>query len=505
MDLSGGENDLSGSMDDLGPMDDLTGSVAMDLTAPIQSTDGGCTAGGAMCTSNAACCSGLCDGTTKTCTTAQCAGPGGGCKTGTDCCNGNCVGTTCASTQCLADNATCTVGGTTCCSTQCVSGKCAPLCPTCTCKTFGNPCATAAECCSQLCTGGFCAAPGNVSYCHQPNDICSSDNECCTGVCVKTGTNTVGTCATIQTSCNVDGTVCSGCTGCCSSFCAPFGSSGTRICQPASGCHVLGDLCHKNSDCCGGPPNAGLPGEGEVVCVADPNYPQIGVCSVPNKTNCVTNPNDPLCHNTCIPEGDVCHYKNNGGCSVNSINNNCCGAPGNSGVCKLDTLGVPRCYGLGMCVMPGGNCAASSDCCNNFPCIPDSNGVLKCLEPPDGGPACVPQGQTCTTTADCCTGFQCVVPPGSLSGTCTQPPPPPNADMAQPPPDLAGVDLFGVDLAQTPRDMAQPPPMCALYGQSCSTTVGCCAGEGSCLTPFASGSNPCPAGETDCTCYTPLM
>jgi hypothetical protein len=90
-----------------------------------------------------------------------------------------------------------------------------------------------------------------------------------------------------------------------------------------------------------------------------------------------------------------------------------------------------------------------------------------------------------------------VVPPGSLQGTCGNPVNN-TPDMAQPI-DLAGVDLTGVP----PPDMAMPA--CALYGQSCSTTVGCCANNGSCLSPYASGSKPCAAGETDCTCYTPIM
>ena len=85
--------------------------------------------------------------------------------------------------------------------------------------------------------------------------------------------------------------------------------------------------------------------------------PQIGTCSMANVTNCPT-PAPSTCHNSCQPEGDVCHYKNYSTCGNSSARNDCCGAPGNSGVCKLDVLGVPRCYGLGtMCVMAGNNCS----------------------------------------------------------------------------------------------------------------------------------------------------
>ena len=31
--------------------------------------------------------------------------------------------------------------------------------------------------------------------------------------------------------------------GCCSRACAPWGPTGALVCQPASGCHVNGDLC----------------------------------------------------------------------------------------------------------------------------------------------------------------------------------------------------------------------------------------------------------------------
>jgi hypothetical protein len=467
-----------GDNGDGGATEDLSGTV-------MPSGDGGCTASGQACVSSGSCCSGSCNG--KVCVAAMCGADGAACKLATDCCKLNCdTNGTCSTTQCISDGQACTAGGAACCSTQCVSGKCMPLSTTC--KTAGNTCGGDAECCGKVCTGGICASPSSVSYCTQPGDICFFDNDCCTGVCVGGGMGKAGTCATITTGCEVDGTVCNGCTGCCSSFCAPFGISTTKICQPASGCHVTGDLCHVNSDCCGGDPTqiGTIPGAGLIKCIPVTGFPSIGVCTDPNPANC---PSGQSCGSACVPEGDICHFKGNGGCSSNSIRNDCCGAMGNKGQCKLDSLGVPRCYGLTTCVMAGGSCASSADCCNNLPCVPDSMGHLHC------GAMCVMQNGVCTTTADCCTGLTCIVPPGSLQGTCTNP--------TQPPPDGGVADLAGVDLAGS--DLAQPPPMCALYGQSCTTTTGCCANQGSCLSPFASGSMPCAAGEMDCTCYNPLM
>jgi hypothetical protein len=322
--------------------------------------------------------------------------------------------------------------------------------------------------------------PSTVSYCTQTGDICFHANDCCTGVCTGASGTTAGTCSPIATSCRVDGLTCDGCTGCCSSFCAPFGTLGSKICQPASGCHVLGDLCHANTDCCGGAVASGLPGAGLVVCIPDATHPEIGTCGMANPNNCTGNA--PTCKNTCQPEGDVCHFLGNGGCSSNSFPANCCGAPGSSkGVCKLDTLGVPRCYGITACVMEGMNCASSADCCNNMPCVPNAMGNLTCAPL-----SCEPQGSVCTTTADCCTGLDCLVPPGSLQGSCEKPNgPPPEGDGGTT--DLAG-------------------PACALYGQGCSTSIPCCASTGaSCQRAPADGGGACAAGDMDCICYSVIQ
>ena len=462
-----------------------------------------CTPNGSGCVAGFECCTGVCSN--KICGGA-CVVDNAPCKVITDCCNLNCNGTTCAAPKCISDGQSCTTGGAPCCSTKaCTGGTCPALNPTC--KTAGNACPNGdGDCCSKVCLNGTCASPAKISYCTQVGDICFKDSDCCTAVCTGASGTTAGTCSAIATSCSIDGTVCSGCTGCCSSFCAPFSLAGsTHICQPASGCHVQGDLCHKDSDCCGGDAFeiGKLPGAGLIKCIPDPTYPgKIGTCSDPNPNNC---PSGQSCGNDCVPEGNVCHYKGVGGCSSNAIRNDCCSAPGNKGMCQLDSLGVPRCYGLAACVAAGGDCADSADCCNNLPCIPDSSGHLKCLS----GATCVPSGGICTTTADCCTGLACKVPPGALAGTCqapTPPPPPPADGGVKDGPGLKdGVqkdkptnkDIGGATDLAIPIDT--PPPLCALWGQSCSGSVPCCSGEGSCYGPPPSAT-ACAAGETDCTC-----
>jgi hypothetical protein len=270
----------------------------------------------------------------------------------------------------------------------------------------------------------------------------------------------------------MDGTLCDACNKCCSRLCAPYGPTGVKICQPASGCRVNGDLCRKTSDCCGAA-GTGLPGDGNVVCDINPGE-ALGICRNPMG---------------CNPEGNVCHYKDYA-CSISAARNDCCGAPGNSGACQLDPLGVPRCYGLGgMCRQPGQTCASNADCCNHLPCVPDSSGQLRCLES-DGG-VCNGPGGSCTINGDCCVGSICVSAPGSTNGTCTPPPPPPNDGGTPPPPPT---DSGSGDGAIPPP----PPPYdggaCALFGQACTSGAQCCSG----LVCIGPGGSMCTG--TGCIC-----
>jgi len=216
-----------------------------------------------------------------------------------------------------------------------------------------------------------------------------------------------------------------------------------KVCQPASGCRVNGDLCRRDSDCCGAA-GTGLPGDGNVTCEI-PDGKAVGICRNPR---------------SCNPQGNVCHFKDYV-CSVSSARNDCCAAVGNSGVCQLDFLGVPRCNGLGdTCIPTGGICASAMDCCNLAPCVPDANGILHCWSSGpvvDGGvapPPCIPSGGPCTTTADCC-GGTCILPVGSTQGICGDlQPPPVKTD--------AGIPDGGATTA------------CVEYGQNCRSDADCC-------------------------------
>jgi hypothetical protein len=445
----------------------------MDLSATA--TDGGedmavimCGLIGDACAGDSDCCSTHCDPNAHICIQGMCKDTGMSCMVPTECCNLTCVAGQCGG-MCIPDNTACT-NSPDCCSGQCVNNSCKPL--NTMCSTSGNPCTVntdagvAGNCCSGLCSNGMCSI--GASYCVQVGDVCYQAGDCCTGVCTKAAGATAGTCGALvgsPVSCKVDGVVCGGCGDCCSRLCAPFAASGVDICQPASGCHVYGDLCRKDSDCCGGEaPDAGLPGGGLVACTMIPGT-GLGYCDHPGSGKIMGG-------QTCNPEGNVCHFQNYAGtCANSSDRNDCCACIAKKDCCKIDSVGIPRCNGIGgidggiPCVPVGGNCTFDGNCCNGAPCVPDSTGQLKCGAGTDGG-SCVPKGGPCTSTQDCCAGVTCIIPPGALSGVC--------------------------DVIAPVNDMGM---MCAEIGQSCEV-LDCCAG----LNCTDSGGFDCTTSRTGCTC-----
>jgi hypothetical protein len=420
--------------------------------------DGGvahCAAAAASCTGDADCCSGQCDPRALTClggAPVNCEGVGAACTGSLECCSLSCQSAACAPTACTSDGQACT-SDAQCCGGDCASGACAAL--NTSCKTSGNACADSTECCSHLCAGGRCSIAS--SFCIQSGDACSQAADCCGGVCTVAAGQTLGTCGAPPagaTFCNggIDGTVCGSCGDCCSRLCAPYGPYDVKVCQPAAGCHIDGDLCTKDSDCCGAA-GTGLPGAGNVTCEIQSGF-SVGVCRNPTG---------------CNPEGNVCHYMNYA-CAISSARNDCCGAPGNSGACQLDKLGVPRCHAVGACVNAGGACAYDADCCGNGRCVPGPSGALVCQS------ACSASSGACSVDPDCCSGLHCYVAVGSTAGVCGGAPPPPT----------------GYD--------AGPSTSCAYYGQACTQDGECCNG----VPCTAIGGGGC-AGQSGCTCSITLQ
>ena len=403
---------------------------------------------GTACGTGADCCSAVCDPSGAcAANSATCSLGGASCSANTDCCTVSCIANVCSGTQCVADNGACTQGGE-CCGGTCTNNTCVPLNGSC--KTDGNPCGAAGDCCSQFCnSSGLC---GPSSFCTQNGDACAHDAECCGGICNIASGNTLGTCSqpmpgSTNCSAGIDGTVCSGCNGCCSRLCEIYPPTGVTICQPAEGCRVDGDLCRVNGDCCGAA-GSGLPGDGHVTCNKVNPTDVTGICRNPM---------------SCNPEGDVCHYKNYGTCGNSSARNDCCGGLGNSGVCQLDPLGVPRCFGLGTgCQMAGQSCSNSLDCCNGTPCVQNGMGQFVC------GAGCVMTSGTCTQTADCCNGATCVFTPGQTYGACG------------------------------------PGGTCQAQGQTCNAALACCANAGTC-TDSTTGVACGATQTTGCTCFVPIF
>jgi hypothetical protein len=393
----------------------------------------------------------------------QCKQAGTACTAATECCTLVCDRGTCGAKQCISDRQACNADSE-CCGQKCEAtsadaGKsCTPL--SATCRTAGNSCTANGECCSQVCRNNICQ--GQPSFCTQFGDICSSDFECCGGFCQKPTGGAVGLCALTSspgtTGCTPAGVLCGAGAGsadggfqvndagvpqcggeCCSRACAPYGSIGVLVCQQPSGCRPTGEICRKDSDCCGGP--------------GQPNSSQNVVCSK-------ADPNQPTgrCDNgqSCRAAGMICKLATT---SCNAENNCCAGNVNqNPLVCQQDLLGIPRCTIAGVGCdggsRAGQQCATSADCCG-LPCVPNPSGnpPLIC------GPACVPNTGACTTSADCCSGLPCTIPPGGSSGTCG--------------------GILTQDGGIVVNDSGPPPPPdggqpCSFVGQQCTVDSDCC-------------------------------
>jgi hypothetical protein len=371
----------------------------------------GCRPRGGECEFGSDCCSGQCNDATGRCVQdlAACSPAGAACESGTECCTLHCDGGVCSSDPCEGDGQDCG-GNSECCSGSCEGGKCADINGSASsCSSAGNSCGGDSDCCSKLCVEGSCAI--GSSFCVQTFDICTDSDQCCHGTCViQEGANAgyCGTQVSSGSSCDnklVTGEVCDGdCSLCCSRSCAAHPISGKKICQPPSGCRPSGELCRTDLDCCGGDPDADLPGAGNAHC-EDINDQGIGRCK----------------SISCTPQGGICKYDDAdyvAFCGGNSTSpNNCCNFLGASSNCALDRLNIPRCDALSECRQDGESCATSDDCCGGVPCVQNEAGSFVCYDPPGGG-ECVPSSGPCTIDGDCCRGSLCIRLPGEPSGVC---------------------------------------------------------------------------------------
>lgn len=459
---TGGQN--GGSDDDL--------SLAGNSNGASSSAGGSgsaCFAIGQECESGRDCCSAQCDVARGVCAAnfAACGSEGATCESGIECCSVSCLDGRCSGDQCLGDGESCEVGEE-CCSGQCTDGVCADLNGSAGCETAGNTCANDADCCSRLCSSNGVCLLGS-SFCVQLNDLCTDDEQCCHGTCEIQDGEKTGFCAVQESSgsgCDnklMAGEVCEGdCSSCCSRSCAPHPTSGKTVCQPPGGCRPSGELCRSDLDCCGGDPDADLPGAGNGHC-EDINEEGVGRCKTLS----------------CTPQGGICKYDDPNYvefCGGNSTSpNNCCSFLGSKSNCALDLLRIPRCDAIDECREEGESCATSGDCCGGVPCVQNESGAFVCYGPPDG--ECVAVAGPCTIDADCCPGSLCLRLPGNATGSC--------GDGTVDPP--GGGDGSGG--SSTGNGSGGGGGLgCSAYGQSCEESADCCEGvpceDGRCLFGF---------------------
>lgn len=292
-----------------------------------------------------------------------CEQEGARCGSANQCCGGTCLAGWCRA-SCISDDMPCD-DSVSCCSGTCSEqGVCEARSKSC--KTEGNDCQEGGTCCSAYCEAGRCSTKS--SFCRQEQEICVEDDQCCSLSCDKADGDSLGSCASVPrgpTNCSqgVAGNVCDSCNDCCSRLCLPYEDTGLSICVAASGCRQTGELCLGDAECCGGDPESGLPGAGNVQCVRETTA-QVGVCR-----NALS----------CSPHGNACHLQDYQ-CSISAAANKCCDAEGGAeGRCVLDSQGVPRCSALleGTCRTAGETCGMDEDCCGR-----------ECRLGPSGGWTC---------------------------------------------------------------------------------------------------------------------
>jgi hypothetical protein len=430
----------------------------------------------------------------------QCTPAGEACSSGIECCTQSCLGGTCSTRQCQDVGGNCS-NAEECCTKVCGGdGRCAALTGSSTCKVPGQACANGSECCSTNCQAGICKP---AYSCQANNDLCLRNEDCCGGVCSQNGTGTPGRCLIVGGAgggnCVQDGNPCSGASTCCSRTCVDLGY-GATVCQPVNGCRPTGNYCTNDGACCGGEK------------LSNPVDCRENRCDNPNGCNPVGN----ICGTGLLPDGGII--------DVNA-REACC--DGQKAVCKVDSSGVPRCFGgcpngqcpancpsgytgeAGCCIAAGNTCQFSDQCCNGNRCLPGPDGgAFTCQQ----APTCAPVGTSCDpASSNCCSGTSCVAV-GELSYACRPPPNPGGGTDG----GTSGTDAGtgGTDAGQVcapngrscttgasccsgicTNNTCQAPQACQPQGSACTSAADCCSGLG-CRIPGGSTVGTCEAGAT---------
>jgi hypothetical protein len=338
-----------------------------------QPTDaGGCVgraATGVVCTSNADCCSGVCDIDPTAQVTCRpptgCAPLDAPCTFAGACCTLACANGSCALGQCARFGELCQLDAD-CCSNDCQNGSCQGS--TLTCRPAGESCTKHEECCGLLCGGeisGIAARCSLRQACRVAGEVCGADTDCCSGACgeLKPG---FGYCIPLAACVMADDKLCSRQVGelckddaeCCSRVCLPSGQ-GNKRCAASGGCRAQCELCANDGECC------------SKSCL--PDAAGVKRCAAVEG---------------CLAGGEVC-----------ASDDQCCG-PNGKGRCYEDPggpTGAKRCHdgeAGAPCLGTEDTCSLGSSCCRGS-CLPTSNGYACDHD-------CAPDGAPCTIRSDCC-------------------------------------------------------------------------------------------------------
>jgi hypothetical protein len=297
------------------------------------------------------------------------------------------------------------------------------------------------------------------------------------------------------------------------------------VCQPALGCRVQEDTCLATGDCCA--VDNGSTCDQHKCTNGQACDPPGSICGAPTQllpdggVACATAPGNPA-----------------GGCYRTSNPTNCCNGHkvnGNETVCRLDTGGIPRCFGgqggtcpfgytgvAPCCIAAGDYCDFRDECCNGAVCAIGADGGRQCLTS-----QCKNTGTLCTSTGECCTGLQCL-PSSELSNACQVPQTQPDGGAVD-----GGCGLGNGSACTSPQQCCSrvcdatghcgTPVSCQPSGGNCGSTGDCCGGlvcnlpvgsvNGTCAVPDGGGTclgtgQICTVGGTGCcgglTCVNPV-
>jgi hypothetical protein len=242
---------------------------------------------------------------------------------------------------------------------------------------------------------------------------------------------------------------------------------------PAGGCRLTGTSCGSNADCCGGAPGAA----GGVTC-------DTGRCD--NGTSCNATGN--ICGAPVLPDGG----------KINASQNCCNDFSAGKDVCKLDSSGIPRCFGgasaqcptgytgeAPCCIAAGERCEFKDQCCGGAPCVPGADGGLVCTVA-----SCKPLGTTCAATSECCAGSECLAS-SELTSVC-QLPSTPQPGLDGGPVDAGPACKPNAAACTTGAECCSQlctggvctvPQACQPQGSICTNTSDCCSGTSCVVTP----------------------